>query len=128
MEERIKNSEIKSYKIIFPEHLNNNNILFGGIAMKWMDEIAYITAMKFTRMKMVTVSVKNINFILPIKSDSIIEVVGKIILVKNVKIEIIVEIYVEDIYLQNRYKAVESYFIFAAVDKDNNPILINNEN
>ena len=43
MEERIIQSETRQFKAIFPNTLNANETLFGGQAMKWMDEVAYIT-------------------------------------------------------------------------------------
>lgn len=52
MEERIIQSETRQFKAIFPNTLNANETLFGGQAMKWMDEVAYITATRFTRQKM----------------------------------------------------------------------------
>lgn len=124
MDKRIIKSETKQHKVIFPNTLNDHNTLFGGIAMQWMDEVAYITAIRFSKKKMVTVSVENINFLLPINSATIIEIIGKITKVKNSKIEILVEIYTEDMYIENRQKAVDALFSFAAINDDNKPIPI----
>ena len=63
MEERIIQSETRQFKAIFPNTLNANETLFGGQAMKWMDEVAYITATRFTRQKMFTVNTENIYFL-----------------------------------------------------------------
>lgn len=52
MNERILNSETKQDRIVFPNALNDHNTLFGGVAMQWMDEVAYITAIRFTKNKM----------------------------------------------------------------------------
>ena len=62
IEERIARSETRQFKVIIPGVLNAHNTLFGGIAMQWMDEVAYITATRFTRQKVVTVSSDKINF------------------------------------------------------------------
>jgi acyl-CoA hydrolase len=120
-----KNSETRQFKVIFPKTLNDHETLFGGIAMKWMDEVAYITAIRFTRNKMVTVSADKVNFILPIKSGTIVEIIGKVIKVKKLKIEIMVEIFVEEMFIDKREKAVEAIFTFAAVDEANKPIPLN---
>lgn len=124
MDKRIIKSGTKQHKIIFPNTLNDHNTLFGGIAMQWMDEVAYITAIRFSRKKMVTVSVENIRFFLPIKSGAIAEITGKVTKVKNSKIKILVEIYTEDMYIENRQKAVDALFSFAAINNDNKPIPI----
>jgi len=41
--------------------------------MLWMDEVAYITATRFCRKKVVTISAGNINFEKPIPFGSIVE-------------------------------------------------------
>ena len=124
LEEKIKLSETRQFKMVFPCTLNANDSLFGGMAMQWMDEVAYITALRFTRKQMVTVSADKIKFYLPIKSDSIIEIIGKVIHVGNAKIEILVEIFSEEMYENIREKAIEATFVFAAVNIDNKPIAI----
>jgi len=60
---------------------------FGGTAMQLMDEIAFITATRFTRKRMVTVSSDRIDFTKPIPSGTIIELVGKIIHIGNTSFE-----------------------------------------
>ena len=122
--EQMKVSETRQFKMVFPCTLNANDSLFGGMAMQWMDEVAYITAIRFTRKQMVTVSADKIKFFMPIKSNSIIEVVGKVVKVGNVKVEILVEIYSEMIFKNLREKAIEASFVFAAVDEANKLIPI----
>ena len=52
LDKHIENSITRQFKAIFPNTLNANETLFGGEAMKWMDEVAYITATRFTRQRM----------------------------------------------------------------------------
>ncbi len=118
-------SEIRQFKVIFPNTLNDHDTLFGGIAMQWMDEVAYITAIRFSKKKVVTVSAEKVQFLLPMKSGTIAEIIGKVTKVKNVKIEIQVEIYIDDMYSDNRQKAVDALFTFAAINDENKPIPIN---
>lgn len=35
---------MEHYKLVLPEHLNHHGNLFGGNMLKWIDELAYITA------------------------------------------------------------------------------------
>ena len=35
---------MEHYKLIMPEHLNHHGFLYGGNMLKWIDELAYITA------------------------------------------------------------------------------------
>jgi acyl-CoA hydrolase len=110
--------------MIFSEALNDNEILFGGLAMKWMDEVAYITAVRYTRMKVVTVSVDKMKFLQAIKPGSMIEIIGRVVKAGNVKIEIQVNIFVETSNSDFREKAVEATFTFAAINDDYKPICI----
>ena len=78
-------SETRQVKIIFKDSINDQSTLFGGTALKWMDEVAYITATRFCRKRVVTISVDKINFKKPIPHGSIIELVGNVgIIGKNV--------------------------------------------
>jgi len=121
-EERTRHSETHQFRMIFSKSLNDNGNLFGGLLMKWMDEVAYITAIRFTRMTVVTVSVDNLRFLKAIKSGSMIETIGRVQKTGNVKIGIQVEIYVETPDSDIREKAAEAVFTFAAINKNNQSI------
>lgn len=121
MENRVQNAETKQTRVIFPSTLNTQDSLFGGNIMKWMDEVAYITAVRYEREKMVTVSVDKIKFHKSVCCGSIIEIVGKIVSFKTFKLEVLVEVYVEGIHSDIKEKVAQSLFTFAAVNDENNP-------
>ena len=50
-EERIAKSETHIFKAVFPNSTNHYDTLFGGTAMHAMDEVAFITATRFSRQK-----------------------------------------------------------------------------
>jgi len=91
-----------------------------------MDEVAYITATRFCRKKVVTISTDKIEFIKPIPYGTIAELVGNVANAEAIKLEINVKIYIEQKYNSTREKAVEGNFFFAAVDENNRPIKILN--
>ena len=121
MNDLINNSETRQFKAVFPSTLNANETLFGGQAMKWMDEVAYITATRFTRQRMYTVNIEDIRFLQAVTLDSIVEVVGRVEKYGAVKLTVKVEVYVEEMYGLKREKAVEGTFIFAALDENRRP-------
>jgi len=125
----ITNNELitTQYKVVLPNTLNAHETLFGGIAMQWMDEVAYIEAIRYTKKKMVTVSTDNIKFLKPIKPGQIVEIVAKIINETALKLLIEVDIFAEELYSYKREKAVTSVFTFAAVDDNNRPVRIKRE-
>jgi len=122
MQERINKSVTRQFKVVFPNTLNAHDTLFGGTAMQWMDEVAYITATRFTRIKMVTISTDKMKFKNAIKSGTIAEIVGKVINVSNFKLDILVEVYVEEMFSEKKLKAVDAIFTFAAIDQNHKPI------
>jgi len=122
IEEQINKSETRQVKIVFKNLINDHNTLFGGIALQWMDEVAYISATRFCRKKVVTISTGKIDFKKPIPYGTIAELVGTVKNVGAVKLEIKVQIFIEQKYTENRELAVEGSFFFAAVDDDNQPV------
>ncbi len=121
----VEQATTRQFKAIFPNTLNANDSLFGGLAMKWMDEVAYITATRFTRQRMFTVSTDKIRFLNPVKPNSIIEIVGTIEKVGGVKLFVRTEIFAEDMYSHKRFKAVEGSFILAALTEDQKVVPLN---
>ena len=121
MEDRINKSETRQCKAVFPNTLNANGTLFGGQAMQWMDEVAYITATRFTHQKMFTISTENTKFFKTVDPDSIIEIIGRVEEPGAVRLKVRVEIYSEKMYGEGREKVIESVFVFAALDDDKRP-------
>ncbi len=121
MEELINQSETRQFKSVFPNTLNANNTLFGGLAMQWMDEVAFITATRFTRQRMFTVQVENIKFLKAVEAGSMVEVIGRVSKAGAVKLEVKVEIYAEEMFSPKREKVIESTFIFAVLDENKRP-------
>jgi len=123
-EERIAKAETRIFKAVFPNTTNHYDTLFGGTAMHLMDEVAFITATRFTRKTMVTVSSDRIDFKKPIPAGTIIELVGKVQHIGNTSLKVLVEIYVEEMYSFEREKAITGTFTFVAIDKNKNPIKV----
>ncbi|MBN1416149.1 MAG: acyl-CoA thioesterase [Bacteroidales bacterium] len=121
MEDRIENSTTRQFKAVFPCMLNANNTLFGGEILKWMDEVAYITATRFTREHMFTVYTDKIKFLKTIQPDTIVEIIGRIEKVRPVRIYVKVDVFAEEMYGLNREKVLEGTFTFVALDENQQP-------
>lgn len=121
LEELIKQSETRIFKAVFPNTTNHYDTLFGGTAMLLMDEVAFITATRFTRKTCVTVSSDRIDFKQPIPAGTIIELIGKVSKIGNTSLDVKVEIYIEEMYSNKRLKAITGNFTFVALDADKKP-------
>lgn len=117
-----RNSTTQQFKVVFPKHLNSNGTFFGGEAMQWLDEVAFITATRYTRQRMITVKISNIHFLKPILPETILEIVGKIVKAGHVKLYIKVEAYAEDMYSQSRERMMEADFVFASCNDELIPV------
>ncbi|ALL08879.1 cytochrome C oxidase subunit II [Pedobacter sp. PACM 27299] len=124
VEDRIKASETRIFKAVFPNTTNHYDTLFGGTAMHMMDEVAFITATRFSRQIMVTVSSDRIDFKKPIPAGTIVELIGTVTHIGNTSLKVRVEIYVEQMYSEDREKAVTGEFSFVAIDEHKKPIKI----
>lgn len=124
LEERIRKSETHIFKAVFPNTTNHYDTLFGGTAMHMMDEVAFITATRFSRMKMVTVSSDKIDFKKPIPGGTIVELIGKVSYLGNTSLKVKVEIFVEQMYSDVREKAITGDFTFVAIDEHKKPLKI----
>ncbi len=92
--------------------------------MQLMDEVAFITATRFSRKRVVTVSSDKIDFKRSIPAGTIVELVGRVIHVGNSSLKVLVEIYVEEMYSDYREKAVSGDFTFVAIDGEKKPIQV----
>lgn len=122
LEKRLQAAETHVFKVVFPNTTNHYDTLFGGNALQIMDEVAFIAATRFARKRMVTVSTSQIDFKKPIPADTIIEVVGSITRVGRTSLDVLVEIYKEEMYNYTREKAIEGTFTFVALDQHKKPI------
>ena len=111
-------------RVVMPRYLNDNGDLFGGDAMKWMDEVAYIAARKYTDQKLVTVSVEKIRFLKPLKAGDFIEIRAEVQELRGVKlmIKVVIEKGIQKPDVQET--AMDALFVFAAVDESGRPVRI----
>lgn len=124
IEDKIQASETRIFKAVFPNTTNHYDTLFGGTAMHMMDEVAFITATRFSRQRMVTVSSDRIDFNKPIPAGTIVELIGRVSHIGNTSLKVRVEIYIEQMYSETREKAVTGEFSFVAIDENKKPTSI----
>ena len=124
IEERIRNSQTRIFKAVFPNTTNHYDTLFGGSAMHLMDEVAFITATRFSRQKIVTVSSDKIDFTIPIPAGTIVELVGTVTHVGNTSLKVTVDVFIEEMYSEKREKAITGVFTMVAIDEHKKPVQV----
>jgi acyl-CoA hydrolase len=121
VEERILQAQTRIFKAVFPNTTNHYDTLFCGTSMHMMDEVAFITATRFTRKRCVTVSSDRIDFKKPIPGGTIVELIGTVSKIGNTSLQVEVEIYIEEMYSTKREKAITGTFTFVALDENKIP-------
>lgn len=117
-------SETRIFKAVFPNTTNHYDTLFGGTAMQLMDEVAFITATRYCRKRVVTVCSDRIDFKKPIPAGTIVELIGRVVQVGTTSMKVNVEIIIEKMYEEHREEAINGTFTFVAIDENRNPISI----
>lgn len=121
LNDRIAASETRVVKAVFPHTTNHYDTLFGGTALNWMDEVAFITATRFSRQEYVTVSLDRIDFTKSIPAGTLVELIGKVVQVGTTSLQVKVEVYMERMFSDTRELAIGGMFTMVAVDKDHKP-------
>lgn len=124
VEERIEKSKTSIFKAVFPNTTNHYDTLFGGTALQLMDEVAFITATRFARKRVVTVSSDKVDFKHPIPAGTLVELQGKVAHVGKTSLKVHVEIFIEQMYSEDRERAINGEFTFVAIDDDKNPMQV----
>lgn len=121
IQKRIEYAVTRVTKTVFPGRTNHHNTLFGGEALAWMDEAAFIAATRFCRKPLVTVCSDRVDFKESIPAGTILELVAKIAHVGRTSIKVQVDIFVENMYDDNQHKAISGSFTFVALDENRKP-------
>lgn len=121
IQKREEISETRVAKMVFPSTTNHYDTLFGGEALKWMDEVAYIAATRFARKQVVTISTGQVDFKRPIPSGILVELVARVVKVGRTSLKVEVNIFLEELYSDKREKAITGHFNFVAIDENKKP-------
>ena len=119
---RREDSEVRMAFSVFPPHTNHYRTLFGGTAMAWMDQAAFICATRFCRRNVVTVHTGAIDFHQPVAEGSVVEVVARVLEVGRTSLRVCVEMFVEPLQSTERLLVCQGTFVLVAVDAALKPV------
>ncbi|AJA69550.1 acyl-CoA thioesterase [Myroides odoratimimus] len=127
IQKKIKDSETHVFKAVFPGQTNHHNTMFGGAVMYIMDEIAFMTATRFCRKPIVTVSSDKIDFNHPIPAGTLVELIGTVVRVGRTSLDVRVDVFVESMYREGREKAMTGTFTLVAINESKRPVPVFDE-
>jgi len=124
LQKRIDGAETRMVKAVIPNTTNHYDTLFGGTLLSWMDEVAFITATRFSRLPVVTVSIDRTDFKHPVPAGTIVELVGTVDHVGRTSVKVCVDVFAEKMYDGDREKAVSGVFTMVAIDENKRPVAL----
>ena len=116
-------SESRAVKssLILPPDTNNMGTMFGGRTMAYIDDIAGLSAMRHSRMTVVTASTDSVDFLHPIKSDQSICLESFVTWTHKTSMEVFVKVVGEDLKTGERAVCSTAFLTFVALDDNGKP-------
>lgn len=123
MQESKKASEsfVVMTEMVLPNDTNTLTNLMGGRLLYWMDIVAAIAAQRHANSIVVTASVDNVSFQQPIKLGNVVTMEARVTRAFNSSMEVLIEVYGEDIPNRTKFKSNSAFYTFVGVDLDSKP-------
>ncbi|MGE4233252.1 MAG: acyl-CoA thioesterase [Bacteriovoracia bacterium] len=120
-----RESTFVTRKVVMPDELNPNGTLFGGIIMSWIDEVAFMSARRYSgRPFVVTANIDNITFLSPLRNGDHVVLTSQVNHAGRSSMEIGVKVEKEDPYTGDRSHTTSAYLTFVALDERSKPCLV----
>ncbi|WP_263784409.1 acyl-CoA thioesterase [Salinibacter grassmerensis] len=114
-------AETRIVHAVFPGDTNHYHTLFGGTALEWMDQAAFICATRWCREKVVTVRTSEIEYKHPVSEGTIVELIARVAGTGTTSLTVRVDMFIEPMDEHDRTLACDGQFTLVALDDQDDP-------
>ena len=118
---KVEHSAISMSQMIWPDLAGRAGFAHGGEIMKMMDTAAGVVAVRHSHRDSLTARVEGINFYQPIRLYDLVTVNACLTFVGRSSMEVLVEVWSENIIKEQKVRALTAHFIMVAVDDAGKP-------
>jgi acyl-CoA hydrolase len=109
-------------QLVFPSDTNQYGVLFGGVAVAWMDQVAYVCAARWCRERNVTAHIDAVDFKRSVPVGATVELIARLKSTGRTSMKIEVEMWAELLDTDEEpYLVVRGEFVMVAVDENGTP-------
>ena len=112
---------VENTELVLPPDTNHHGTVFGGRVLQWIDITASITAQRYAGRKVVTASIDQMHFIVPIQLGNVVILKACVNAVHRTSMEIGVRVEREDVLTGTNEHAATAYLTFVAMDEEMKP-------
>jgi uncharacterized protein (TIGR00369 family) len=113
--------ETRLGRLVQPADVNEHGTLFGGEAMRFMDEAAAVAAIRYARGSVRTAHVDAIDFHTPVPLGVFLEAIARVVAVGRTSMAVEVTLEAEDRHTAARTVTTTGRFVLVAVDAAGHP-------
>ena len=107
--------------LMTPEMANFAGNVHGGLILKYLDQVAYTCASRFTRQYMVTASVDQVRFHRPVHIGDLVTLLASVNYTGRSSLEVGIRVETEDVTTGIRTHTNSCYFTMVALGDDGRP-------
>jgi acyl-CoA hydrolase len=118
----VSDTYIENRERVQPNDTNNYGTAHGGNIVKWMDEVGAMSAMRHAGENCVTAHINHLDFSRPVPRGNNCVIESYAYAAGKTSIRVRLTAYRENPHDGEREQTTDSYFVFVAIDADNDPV------